>query len=131
MAVTHLVDTNVIIRLVTNDLPELAAQATAQLNQLDNNSVELPLYVLAESVYVLAYNASYKFSRELTATALQKVVEMSPFNLDRSIASAALTAFQNTKLDFVDCLLLAQTQITSRTLLTFDKPLLRQLTQKP
>lgn len=125
---THLVDTNIIIRLVTNDIPELADHAAAQLDALASDSVELPLYVLAEAVYVLALNENYSYSRTLVQTALQAIIAIPQFSLDHKVAYAALNFFAAEKLDFVDCLLLAQHQTNNQILLTFDKPLKSKLT---
>jgi predicted nucleic-acid-binding protein len=126
---THIVDTNIIVRLVTNDVPYLADQAAAQLEHLADDSVELPLYVLAESVYVLAFNTNYLYSHELVATALQHIIGIEQFSLSREVAISALDFFRTTNLDFVDCLLLGLAKNTGQTLLTFDKALLRKLKQ--
>ncbi len=121
-----IIDTNLVIRLVTYDVPELAHQAEAMIDPMDDKMIELPLYVLAEVVYVLAYNRHYQYSRDRINKSLHHIINIPQFRLNHSIARQALNVFAHTKLDFVDCLLLAERNHAGQNLLTFDKELLKE-----
>lgn len=124
---TATIDTNLLVRLITYDVPELAHKAEALIDPLGDEMIELPLYVLAEVVYVLAYNPQYCYSRSQINQSLFKVLEIPQFRLNRNVAQQALNIFNLTKLDFVDCLLMAETYHGGRQLMTFDKVLLKEL----
>lgn len=127
MAAAYLVDTNILVRLTTFDVPTLARQARAMIEPLSDGNVELPLHVLAETVYVLAYNQNYQYSRSRIADSLRTITSINQLSLDVQVAGHALTSFKHTKLDFIDCLLLAQAKFTGQTVLSFDKKLLAKL----
>lgn len=122
----YLVDTNIFVRLITNDVPELAQAAEAMITPLADKSIELPLYVLAEVVYVLAYNPHYRYDRPRIVRSLRVIVGLPQFELERAVVERALEVFARRKLDFVDCLLAGSSAETGREVLTFDKKLRRQ-----
>lgn len=124
---TATIDTNLLVRLITYDVPDLAHKAAAMIEPVGDETIELPLYVLAEIVYVLAYNPSYTYSRFQINQSLLKIIDIPQFHLNRGVARQALNTFNLTKLDFVDCLLLAETCSSGGKLFTFDKELLREL----
>lgn len=121
-----IIDTNFLVRLVTYDVPELAREAEAIIDPIGDDMIELLLYVLAEVVYVLAYNPHYKYSRNRINKSLFKLIDIPQFRLNRGVAKQALNIFNLTKLDFVDCLLLAERNQNGQKLLTFDKELLKE-----
>lgn len=123
----YLVDTNILVRLITNDVPDLAQRAEAMISPLDDGVVELPLYVLAEVVYVLAYNTNYLYSRERIRKSLLVVIGIPQFSVNRQLIGQVVNTFTQIKLDFVDCLLLCHGNQTASQVLTFDKKLLREL----
>lgn len=124
---SHIVDTNILIRLITYDVPGLAREAQTILASLADDSVELPQYVLAEVVYVLGYNPNYQYDRSRISQSLATLIEIPQFTLNREVANKALFVFKRTKLDFVDCLLLCQAKHSGQKLFTFDKKLIREL----
>ncbi len=63
------VDTNVIVRVVTNDDPEQSPRAIALF---EREKILLTKTVLLETEWVLRF--TYKLSREATASALRNVV---------------------------------------------------------
>ncbi len=119
----YVVDTNILVRLITNDVPRLAQEAEAKITPLADNMIELPLYVLAEVVYVLAYNQSYQYSRRRINKSLFAIINIPQFFINRDLVGSALNAFSHTALDFVDCLLISHRDQTAQTVLTFDKKL--------
>lgn len=125
----YVVDANLLIRIATFDIPEQARQTTSLLESLLDQSVELPLYILAEVVYVLASHTAYQYPRSQITSKLVTITSLPQFSLDHATAHQALNLFSTTTLDFADCLLLAQNHTHHQTVLTFDKPLLRKLKQ--
>lgn len=123
----YVIDANILVRLATFDIPELAHQARSLLQPMADESVELPLYILAEVVYVLAYNTNYQYPRSKISDKLLIISSFPQFTASRETIRQTLEFFATTKLDFVDCLLLAKHQLHNQTVLTFDKALLRKL----
>ncbi len=121
------VDTNILIRLITGDVPEQANQVKSILSTAPTASIELPLYVLSEAAYVLSFNPIYRLPRAQIAASFDTIIYLDAFELDRPLAGQAINLFRSSKFDFVDCLLLAQKQLYNQTVLTFDKPLQKQL----
>ena len=123
-------DTNVLVRYLTQDDPKQAARATHLIDE--EISIAEPgfisLVVLVEMYWVLKrlYNAS---GDELLATA-EDLLNMPRFQLDRRDVVAAAVQFmktdQGSKTGFVDVLIaqLAAAQGCSRTV-TFDKAAVR------
>jgi predicted nucleic-acid-binding protein len=122
----YVIDTNILIRLVTNDVPALARQAEAKIAPLGDNMIDLPLYVLSEAVYVLAYNQHYQYSRQRITDSLFALISIPQFQLNRGLVGQTLNTFNHSKLDFVDCLLLCQSTQAGQSILTFDKELRRK-----
>lgn len=123
----YVVDTNILVRLITNDVPKLAEEAEAKIAPVADNMIELPLYVLAEVVYVLAYNQNYQYSRDRIKKSLFAIMNIPQFAINRGLVGQALNTFYNSTLDFVDCLLIGHQNQTAQTVLTFDKKLQREL----
>ncbi len=118
-----IIDANIVLRYILNDHPELSSQAA---NIIERQSVLLPIEAACEVVYVLqkVYHVERKqidfFLRELIVNNFV-VVEKRKFFL------AALEYYGNTRLDFVDTLLLAYAVIGQQRVLTFDKELVKYM----
>ena len=125
----YLVDTNILVRLITNDVPKLAQEAEAMITPVEDDMIELPLYVLAEVVYVLAYNQNYQYSRDRISNSLQAVINIPQFKINRGLVGQTLDRFSQTKLEFVDCLLVCQTNQTGQQVLSFDKKLKKEISK--
>ena len=113
------VDTNIIVRYIVDDIKEMADIAQ---NILENEEVFIANEVLAEVIYVLC--GIYEFSREDVVDVLIKFVDFENLNFENKyFLRKALILFKTTKLDFVDCLLCAYSEIDE--IKTFDKKLLK------
>lgn len=123
-----LVDTNVILRYLLKDVPDLYLRTEGFFARVrtGEQAIEIGEGVLAEVVYVLL--KYYRVPKE-------EVVEtLSAFLLykgmpgkGRSEYLQALRLFGRTGLDFVDCLLVAKAKARKAEVFTFDKDLLRAL----
>jgi predicted nucleic acid-binding protein len=123
-----LVDTNTILRYLLKDVPHLYERAEELFGKVRTGEqrVEITEGVLAEVVYVLL-----KFYRVPKKEAVET---LSAFLLYKGVAGRsraeyvqALLLFENTNLDFVDCLLAARAKARKPDLFTFDKELLKAM----
>jgi predicted nucleic-acid-binding protein len=117
------VDTNVLVRVVTQDDPEQAAAALAVLR---SGELWASKTVLLEMEWVLRY--SYKLSREVIARTLTGLLGYRPLQVeDRGAVVRALGWFRQ-GLDFADALHLASAPLASSPedrFVTFARPLAR------
>lgn len=114
------IDTNVILRYLLNDISEQAEKAA---KIIDNGAKSYP-EIIAEVVYVLV--KLYSVPREKIEEIVSPILNEVEFD-DTEVIKSALENYSKTKLDFVDCLLLARKQILCEEIFTFDKKLLNRL----
>ena len=115
-----LIDTNVILRYLLDDNEE---QALIAEHLIDGDAWTTP-EVLAEVTYVL--DCVYNASRKDIAAALQIIenkIELQP----QSVYSRAIKEFSESKLDFVDCMIVAYEKEGVSRVFSFDKELNRRL----
>ncbi len=115
-----LLDANACLRYLLDDIEEQAQAATECIER----GCEVDIEVLAECVYVLM--GTYQVDRSLVSDTLTGLLDEVACARMR-VAKAALGFFAQTKLDFVDCVLLAEKRVNGREVFTFDKKLAREL----
>lgn len=115
-----IVDANVILRYLLNDIPEQAEIARRAID--DGAMVELE--VVAEVVYVLS--GVYQVPRAEIARVLCELSDKLICSR-QDVLIEALEAYGTTKLDFVDCILIATAKLSNYEVLTFDKKLARAI----
>jgi predicted nucleic-acid-binding protein len=113
------VDTNVIVRIVTDDDPEQSSRAIA-LFQREN--ILLTKSVLLETEWVLRF--SYKLSRETIVSALRKVVGLRQVEVENIGVIAQALNWHERGMDFADALHLASST-KAIGFATFDQKLAR------
>ncbi len=119
------IDSNVLIRLITNDVPERAQQAIAMLERSDLGEITLLDAVITEVCFVLEFNPSYQLARSVIYDGLYAILDQGKL-LAGAYTLEALDVYANhPKLDYVDCLLLVASRGKKMNLLTFDKALLQ------
>lgn len=116
-----LIDANVAIRYLVADNEELTAKAEAIIASRPYLLTE----VLCEMVYVLegVYNATRSELQDSLTKFLDLVECDNPTLLRETLALYA----DHTRLDFVDCILLARHRLDGDSVATFDKPLSAKL----
>ena len=116
---TAFVDTNVLIRHLTGDPPELAARATRYLAAADD--LLLPDLILAEVAYVL--ESFYETPRAQVATTLRAVLAFSAIRvLDADLLQRAVEVYEVHRLDFADAYLVASAERTGvGVIASFDR----------
>ena len=112
------VDTNVVIRHLTGDPPDLAARATAFLAAADE--LLLPDLIVAEVVYVL--ESFYEVPTEEVARLVRSVIAFEPIRtLDAALLLRALEVHEVDRIDFADAYLVASAEASGVTdIVSFD-----------
>ena len=127
-ALSAFLDTNVVIRHVTGDPPELAARATAALAAADE--LLLADLAVAECVYVL--ESFYEVGRKRVAELMRSAIALPSIRtVDSPTLLRALEVYEVERLDFAEAYLVAQAETTGvSTVLSFDKSIDRVGTVK-
>jgi len=103
------IDTNVLIRHLTGDPPEMAARASAYLP--DERELLLTDLVAAETVYVL--ESFYETPREEVAQAVRSLVAFdSIICVDPALLLRAVELYETDRVDFAEAYLVACAEST-------------------
>lgn len=120
-----LIDTDVIIRLLTGDDAEKQARARALFKRIEAGEVTVfaPITTIADCVYVLSSPALYRLPRTEVVGLLLPILRLRGFRVqDRRAVLRALDLYAATALDFGDAYLAASMQrLGSRTVYSFDR----------
>lgn len=114
-------DTNICLRLILNDNQEMADFAE---NLFIKNDVFILHEVICEVVYVL--DKVYNVARSEICKNVNVLLNIADVE-DKDVIKQSLQNYEKTKLDFVDCILLAYNQINGSDVATFDKKLKNKL----
>ena len=113
------IDTNVLIRHLTGDPPEMAARASAYLR--DERELLLTDLVAAETVYVL--ESFYEAPREEVAAAVRSLVAFdSVVCVDPALLLRAVEVYETDRVDFAEAYLVACAESTGAgKIASFDR----------
>jgi len=121
-----ILDTNSILRFVLKDNLEMSDIVKKTIKE---QTCFIPIEIVSELVYVLT--KVYKIDRTIVAITLKDFFDLSNINVFQyEVVNFALTLFANTKLDFVDSLLISYSKIENYEVLAFDKELNKYLEDK-
>ena len=122
------IDTNVLVRHLTGDPPEMAARATAYLSR--ETELLLTDLVVAETVYVL--ESFYEVPREQVAESIRSLLAMSSMvAVDTALLLRSIEVYESERLDFAEAYLLACAESTGiNVIASFDKSIDRVGTVK-
>lgn len=123
---TAFVDTNVLVRHLTGDPPDLAARATRYLRAADE--LLLPDLILAEVANVL--ESFYEAPRERVAGTLRAVLAFPAMRVvDADLLQRAVEVYEFHRLDFADAYLVASAERTGiGVIASFDRTIDRVAT---
>jgi uncharacterized protein len=116
-----LLDTNVLIRWMTNDDPKKASAVDILFKKATKGDVVLHLAdpCIAEITWVL--ESVYRMSRSAIASLLETLISSPGLNLENPERVANAVAFYGAHdIDFVDAYLAAQAQAENLPLLSYD-----------
>lgn len=116
---TAFVDTNVLIRHLTGDPPEMATRATAALRS--GSELLLTDLVAAETVYVL--ESFYETPQNQVAEAVRSLIGLASVTcVDPALLLRALEVYETDRLDFAEAYLVACAESTDvGSILSFDR----------
>ena len=114
------VDTNVLVRLLTEDDQ---AQYRKSLALFEKENIFIPDTVILETEWVLRY--AYDFGPESIASGLKKLFGLANVQLSEPVLIAQALEWHEGGLDFADALHLAKSQQLGK-LYTFDKPFINK-----
>jgi predicted nucleic acid-binding protein len=120
-SVSVFVDTNILVRHLTGDPPEMAARATAYLER--ETEPLLTDLVVAETVYVL--ESFYEAPREQVADAMRSLIAFdSAICVDPAVLLRSVEVYETERIDFVEAYLVACAESTAVTkIASFDRSL--------
>lgn len=119
-----ILDTNILIRFLTNDTPQLARQSEAIFAKAQKNELIIPDLVFAEIVFVLM--SFYKLEKQEVVEKLRVVIEFEKFNTNEQLLNTTLNIFEENNISFIDAYLLANLQRNpDYELISFDKRLMK------
>lgn len=121
-----IVDTDVIIRLVTGDDPQKQAASLALFERVESGAltVTAPVTVIADAAYVLkSRNIGYDIPRHEVAAKLGALVSIPGFHVQRRrVVLRALSLYGTMNLDFGDCFIIASMEDSgSETVYSWDR----------
>jgi predicted nucleic acid-binding protein len=124
--VTAFVDTNVLIRHLTGDPPDLARRATAFL--ADADELLLPDLIVAEVVYVL--ESFYEVAADEVARLVRSVIAYPPIRtLDPALLLRSLEVYETHRIDFAEAYLVASAEASGGPdIISFDRSIDRVTT---
>jgi predicted nucleic acid-binding protein len=119
------IDTNVFLRLLTNDHPEHSPRAYAYFKRLESGEIIATTgeAVLLEIVYVLSSPKSHALSRREVAERIRLLLNIPGLTIPHASAFREATeCFEVSKLDFEDCLHVAHMKRQGITeIVSFDR----------
>ena len=120
------VDTNILVRHLTGDPPEMAARSTAYLRE--ESELLLADLVAAETVYVL--ESFYAAPRHQVAQAIRSLIAFdSVVCVDPALLLRAIEVYETDRIDFAEAYLVACAESTGvGTIASFDRSLDRVAT---
>jgi len=123
----YLLDSNFILRIITNDNPILAKEAKNVFEKAKSGECRLIItsIVIAECLYVLTSPNLYKITREKAVLVIKIILNhKNIFVEENEIILESLNFFTDTTLDFADCYLLAKKRLQNiDDICSFDKKL--------
>jgi predicted nucleic acid-binding protein len=126
VSVSAFVDTNVLVRHLTGDPPDVAARSTAYL--ADAAELYLTDLIVAETVSVL--ESFYEAPRDQVAAAMRSLVSMrSVVTVDPALLLRAIEVYEHNRLDFAEAYLVACAESTGiARVASFDRSIDRVAT---
>lgn len=115
-------DTNVIIRFLTNDTPEQAKRVETLLNQATVKSLFIPDIIIAEIIYVLL--SFYKLPKKEVVEKVSVLLDFEKIRSNKKLLKKTLEIFEENNLSFADAYLTSLVLLSKNSFIySFDKRL--------
>ncbi len=121
------IDTNILIRIMTNDVPELAQTAIQEIKNSKSNELIILDAVLVELFSILEFNKKYGFTRDKIEIIFNGILAIPQFKVSNLATTAFSTYVNHAELDFTDCLLIVSANGKKENAFSFDKDLNKNL----
>ena len=121
----RIADTNILVRYLTGDDEKAAAKAT----EIIRKGVEIVPETIPETLYVLTSKALYAIPRPAAAEAILTLLDEVSVERKEAIR-IALGIYSETRLDYVDCLLIAEGLSPNTEIISFDRKLLNEMKRR-
>lgn len=116
------IDTNILVRLVTNDNPEQVQRIT---KLLQHQAIFISKTVILELEWVLRY--SYNLKREVILSTMQKILAIDNFTVEHDMIIGQALLWYEQGMDFADALHLASS-LHADKFASLDKKLIKKAT---
>jgi len=114
------IDTNVLVRVLVNDIAEAEQMRAARRTVSVAGEVFISQIVQVETMWVLS--SGYKLKKDVLLTLLQHLYENIAYHLEKEASFLlALKMYKNGNADFSDYLILADARKRGLEVATFDK----------
>ncbi len=124
---TRYVDTNVLIRIMTNDVPTLAQTAIQEIKNSKSKELIIIDAVLVELFFILEFNKKYGFTRDKIEIIFNGILAIPQFRVSDEATNAFSIYVSHKELDFTDCLLIVSAKDRKENVFSFDKDLNKNL----
>ena len=121
----RIADTNILVRYLTWDDEKAAVKAM----EIIKEGVEVLPETISEVLYVLTSKTLYAIPRIVVAETIEKLLDEISIDRKESIRQA-LRIYEETKLDYVDCLLIAEGLSSGTEVISFDRKLINELKRR-
>ena len=121
----RIADTNILVRYLTWDDEKAAVKAM----EIIKEGVEVLPETISEVLYVLTSKTLYAIPRNVVAGTIEKLLDEISIDRKESIRQA-LRIYEETKLDYVDCLLIAEGLSSGTEVISFDRKLINELKRR-
>jgi len=118
------IDTNILVRVITGDLPEKATEAISAIQEAGQNDYCILDAVLVEACFVLEFH-DYKMTRSDIADALLVLIDTPQIYVNDVTLQTVKLYRNHPNLDYVDCLLFISGG--KQGVYTFDQELQKEL----
>ncbi len=119
----RLLDTNIVLRLVIQDVPAQTQQAVRLFDTAGEHSLVLTDIVILEAVYVM--EKLYRYERTTIASSLQYIINHPGVQTQELIWNAALGLYQEAAISIADAYLCTLANFDRQTLVSLDQRLQR------
>jgi predicted nucleic-acid-binding protein len=106
----------------------MARQAVQDLENSEPGGILLPDFVVSELIYVLEFHKELSYKRPDIVEGVRLILSHPAWDVDDKLHSLALTTYETSELDYVDCMMIALYKLNRvDQVLTFDKEVRKQL----